>query len=172
MFFRFFIIVLLTTTFSRIDAAILKGVIRADVQGGEAMENVEIEAEGANPITSDSWGKFTLEFPKKEIGYSVSISVKKKGYVVVNRESLVLNLPALTRVDEAVVAIVMCQEKDYEQRRHQYDVFIAGGVDYAAAKSKEQVSPSGDPSQINFQPYIKEWASQYGLSVEQAQAGP
>jgi hypothetical protein len=145
-------------------------VIHENVQSGEPIPNVKITALGANPTTSDSFGNFTLDFSGKDPGYTVTITVIKSGYTVVNRESLVLNLPAPSRVDEAVVAVVLCQERDYEQRRHQYDVFIAGGVEYVASKSKEQVSPNGDPSKTNFEPYIKEWASQYGLSVEQAPA--
>jgi hypothetical protein len=170
MLFPLFIIVLLATAFSHIDAATLKGVIHENVQSGEPIPNANITALGANLTTSDSFGNFTLDFKSKDPGYTVTITVIKSGYTVVNRESLVLNLPASSRIDEAVVAIVLCRAGDYEQKRHQYDVFIAGGIEYVASKSKEQVSPNGDPSKTNFEPYIKEWASQYGLSVEQAQA--
>jgi hypothetical protein len=104
MLSRLFIIVLLVVTFSRIEAASLKGVIHADVQTGEAVERVEIAADGANVTASDHWGKFTLVFPRKDAGYSVTISVKKEGYAVVNRESPVLNLPAPTNVDDRVVS--------------------------------------------------------------------
>jgi hypothetical protein len=68
MLFPLFIIVLLATAFSHIDAATLKGVIHENVQSGEPIPNVNITALGANLTTSDSFGNFTLDFKSRDAG--------------------------------------------------------------------------------------------------------
>ena len=92
--FRLLNIVLLVTAFSHVDGAILKGVVHENGQRGKPVANVQITAIGANVTSSDSFGYFTLNFKGKEAGETVSITVEKSGYTVVNPESLVLNLPA------------------------------------------------------------------------------
>jgi hypothetical protein len=61
-----------------VNAATLKGVIRANEVGGQPMANVPVAADGANPTTSESFGKFTLEFPGKSPGDPVEVIVKRR----------------------------------------------------------------------------------------------
>jgi hypothetical protein len=81
-----FTIVLLALAGLPVDAATLKGVIRANEESGEPMPNVEVadEAQTTNPSVADDLGRFTLEFPERRAGDTVRIIVKKQGYVVVN----------------------------------------------------------------------------------------
>src|ERR1700758_3130986 len=93
----------------RADAATLKGVIRANEMRGEPMANVPVAAEGANPTTSDSFGKFTLEFPQKNPGDPVEVIPKREGYLPVNDVQLELALPADS--DVKTLTIILCREE-------------------------------------------------------------
>jgi hypothetical protein len=63
MLSRLFIIALLALASLPADAATtLKGVILINEVGGPPMANVPVAADGANPTTSESFGRFTLEF--------------------------------------------------------------------------------------------------------------
>jgi tetratricopeptide (TPR) repeat protein len=155
----------------RVKAETLKGRIVENEIRGRGLANVEIvdEALTTNPTTSDDWGRFSLEFPQKNAGDTVRLIVKKEGYVVVNWEFLDLRLPAPAKVDELGTTLVVCAQKDYVERRRQYYGLTAEALNDFASRSKDQVVKGGDPNQIDFQRYIKEWASQYGLSADQAQ---
>jgi tetratricopeptide (TPR) repeat protein len=102
--------------------------------------------------------------------------VERAGYVVVNWEFLKSTLPALTKVDDLVVTLVVCQQKDLDECRRRYYWLRAEAVksitskSQEQAKSQDQVAKGGEPNESDFQRYIKEWATQYGLSAEQAQA--
>ena len=43
-------------------------------------------------------------------------------------------------------------------------------VEGLAEKSKQQITPEGKPEDIDFSRYIKDWATQYGFSAEEALA--
>jgi hypothetical protein len=118
MFTRLSIIVLLILPALPVDAATLKGVIRANEMRGEPMPNVPIDADGANPTTSDSFGKFTLEFPQKNPGDPVEVIVKKEGYVAVNDVQLQLILPA--KAGDKVLTVIMCKEVDREEMARRF----------------------------------------------------
>jgi hypothetical protein len=94
MLARLFIIVLLVMGDSRINAAVLKGVILANEEGGPPMEQIQVFADGAGQTVSDSAGMFTFKFPEKQPGDPVKVIVKQKEYVVVNDVQLELALPS------------------------------------------------------------------------------
>jgi tetratricopeptide (TPR) repeat protein len=171
MRYRLVMLFLLGLAALPVKAETLKGRIVENEIRGRGLANVEIvdEAQTTNPTTSDDWGRFSLEFPTKHGGDPIRIVVKREGYVVVNWEFLDLRLPAATKVDDVGVTIVVCQQKDYVERRLQYDGLAPDAINAFVSKTKEQVVKGGDPSQIDFQRYIKEWAGQYGLAAEQAQ---
>ena len=54
-------------------AATLKGIIIANELGGSPIANVEAadKAQTINPVTSDDFGRFTLEFGKRRVGDTV-----------------------------------------------------------------------------------------------------
>jgi hypothetical protein len=118
MLFRRLIVVFLLTALSRIDAATLKGVIRTNEEDGEPMANVGLVAEGANPTSSDTFGRFTLEFPHKNPGDPVEIIVKLEGYVVINELQLQSQLPA--RPEDKILTIMICKEADREEMARRF----------------------------------------------------
>jgi tetratricopeptide (TPR) repeat protein len=101
-----------------VDAATLKGVIRVNEVTGQPMENIEVIADGANPATSESFGRFTLNFPQKSPGDPVEVIVKKEGYVAVNDVQLQLILPAKT--DDKALTIILCKEADREEMARRF----------------------------------------------------
>ena len=100
-------------------SAILKGVILANELSGSPIENVEVDAtSGTNHTTSDSSGKFTLEFPQRHAGDTVHIIVKKEGSVVVNDVQLQLALP--TDPDAAPLIVIVAKEADREEMARRF----------------------------------------------------
>jgi tetratricopeptide (TPR) repeat protein len=154
-----------------VKAETLKGRIVENELRGPGVANVEIvdEAQTTNPTTSDDWGRFNLNFPAKHPGDPVRIVVKRTGYVVVNWEFLNLVLPAATKVDDIGITIIVCPQREYGQCRIRYDGVPADVLKDIVSKFKEQVVKEDEPKEIDFQRYIKEWATQYELSAEQAQ---
>ena len=119
MLLRLFIIALVASASLPADAATtLKGVIRANEEKGEPMANVGLVADGANATTSESFGRFTLEFPHKSPGDPVEVIVKQEGYVVVNEVQLELTLPA--RADDKFLTIILCKEGDREEMARRF----------------------------------------------------
>jgi tetratricopeptide (TPR) repeat protein len=155
-----------------IKAERLKGRIVENEIGGHGLPNVQIadDAGITSPATSDDSGRFSLDFPTKKPGDPVHIAVKSKAYAVVNWEFLDQRLPPAERVDDTGVTIVVCQTKDLNECRRRYYQLTAEAVSKIASQSKEQVTTDCNPQTIDFQRYIKEWAAEYGLPAEQAQA--
>jgi hypothetical protein len=112
---RFVITVLLVLTNFRVVAATLKGVIIANELGGSPIANVKVadKAQTINPVTSDDFGRFTLEFGKRGVGDTVDVIVKKEGYVVVNDVQLQLALPA--DADAKILTVILCPQGDREE---------------------------------------------------------
>jgi tetratricopeptide (TPR) repeat protein len=102
----------------RADAAALKGMICANEMRGEPMANVPVAADGANATTSDSFGKFTLEFPRKNPGDPVEVIPKWEGYLPVNDVQLQLELPA--RAEDKLLTIILCRESDREEMARRF----------------------------------------------------
>jgi hypothetical protein len=102
----------------RADAAALKGMMRENEMLGEPMANVPVAADGANPTTSDLFGKFTLEFPRKNPGDPVEVIPKWEGYLPVNDVQLQLELPA--RAEDKLLTIILCKECDREEMARRF----------------------------------------------------
>jgi tetratricopeptide (TPR) repeat protein len=76
-----------------LEAATLKGFVRANELTGPPVPNVQVDAIGANATATDDSGKFTLELPARVPGEMVTLSVNKTGHVVVNEVQLRWPLP-------------------------------------------------------------------------------
>ena len=96
-----------------VKATTLNGLIRANEVGGQPLANVRVVAEGANPTTSEDFGRFSLEFPHKGPGEPVEVIVQQDGYVAVNDVQLQLTLPA--KAEDKVLTIILCKEADREE---------------------------------------------------------
>jgi tetratricopeptide (TPR) repeat protein len=112
------IIVLLVLAKLPVEAAELKGVILANELSGPPIADVGIVADGANPDTSEDFGRFTLEFPQKKPGDRVQLVVKQEGYVVVNDVQLQLTLPA--EAEDQILTIILCKADDREEMARRY----------------------------------------------------
>ena len=82
------------------------------------MKNVGVVADGANPTTSEDYGRFTLEFPQKNPGDSVELIVKQEGYVVVNDVQLQLTLPA--KAEDKILTIILCKADNREEMARRF----------------------------------------------------
>ena len=118
MLYRLLIIVLLALAELPVDAATLKGVILANELSGQPMKNVGVVADGANPTTSEDYGRFTLEFPQKNPGDPVELIVKQEGYVVVNDVQLQLTLPA--KAEDKILTIILCKADNREEMARRF----------------------------------------------------
>jgi tetratricopeptide (TPR) repeat protein len=66
-------------------AAELSGVVREkDIEHGRSLPGVVVEAPGAGLARTDGEGKFTLHFPDRQVGDTVTVRVSHPGLVVVN----------------------------------------------------------------------------------------
>jgi hypothetical protein len=111
---RIFIMVgLVAVAFNVQGAAVLRGVVLVNQDGGSPMENVAVSATGGNPTNTGVDGQFTFKFPNKDPGETVLLTVRKEGYVVVNDVQLELTLPR--HPDERLAKILVCKEGDREE---------------------------------------------------------
>ena len=119
MLYRFLVFALLVLVKMPVNAAALKGVILENESSGPPMENITVDAKvGTNLTTTDLSGKFTLEFPHRRIGDTVTIMVEKKGYLVVNEVQLETVLPADT--DDRPLTIILAKKEDLEEMAGRY----------------------------------------------------
>jgi hypothetical protein len=77
-----------------VQAARLQGLVLANEVGGPGLRDVGVDAVGANRTETDGSGKFSLEFPHRQPGEPVRLSVNAPGYEVVNDVQLEATLPA------------------------------------------------------------------------------
>jgi len=90
-----FVILALVAVTSKVQAnAVLRGVVLLNEEGGPPMGNVEMSAVGRNPTNTGADGQFTFRFPNKNPGDTVSLTLRKEGYVVVNDIQREVTLPA------------------------------------------------------------------------------
>ena len=85
---------------------------------GQPLANVAVSAPGANGTTTASNGTFTLRFAQAEPGEKVRLIIQHRGWAVVNKWALELNLPS-----EAVstpVEFILCKQEELEQRIGDY----------------------------------------------------
>lgn len=94
-------------------AAILKGQIRTNELGGSPVPNVPIEADGANPRSSDSFGKFILEFSELNPGDMTSVSIVREGWAIVNDIEAVRELPSDPNRRPFVILISKASERQH-----------------------------------------------------------
>ncbi|MGA8657615.1 MAG: tetratricopeptide repeat protein [Chthoniobacterales bacterium] len=119
MLLRLSILLLFALSGSPLNAATLKGAILADELGGKPMANVQVTAaDGANPTVSDSFGRFTLDFPRKQPGDPITVLVSCEGYVVVNDVQLELELP--NRAEDKLLYLILCRSEDREEMARRF----------------------------------------------------
>src|ERR1039458_1129228 len=100
------------------EAGTLKGVVLANQEGGSSVSKVNVSAPGANPTETGTSGSFTLEFPGKQPGDVVQVTVNKPGYVVVNYVQLRVVLPK--NADAEPLTLLLCKEAEREEWTRQF----------------------------------------------------
>ncbi|MGH8590414.1 MAG: tetratricopeptide repeat protein [Gammaproteobacteria bacterium] len=112
----FFLLVMLAVP---LQGATFRGVVLANELGGPPVSNVRLDVSaGASPTVSDDNGKFTLEFPAKQPGEMVQLTVSKPGHVVVNDVQLRLALPK--DPDAETLVILLCKEENREEMARRF----------------------------------------------------
>src|SRR5438552_341952 len=135
---RAFIILALVVVVSKIQAAVLRGVVLSNERGGPPMGNIEVSALVGNTNNTDANGKFTFSFPNKKPGDTVRLIVRKEGYVVVNEIQLEWILPA--DPDERPLIILLCKEGDREEMaRRFYKLKNLEAIDETYKKKRQDV---------------------------------
>lgn len=114
----------------------LKGIVVKQNSGHQVLSNVLIEAQGANPVTSQSDGYFSLVFYQKMQGETAAITASLSDYEVVNSEALRdVRIPA--NAERQVIKIVMCHKQVLADNRRKY-FNIAYDASIAAYKKKSE----------------------------------
>jgi hypothetical protein len=117
---------------------LLQGVIHENEMSGRPMANIQVAGDGANPTTSESFGRFTLAFPNKNPGDPAEVIVNKEGYVAVNDVQLKLALPA--HPEYQVLMIILCKEVDAdEMRRRFYRIKSTAAIDETYTRRKREL---------------------------------
>ena len=99
-------------------AAVFKGKVVRNEVGGAPIAGANIQAPGANPTVSRSpHGDFVLEFPSKNRGDRLTLSVAMTGMVVVNWVQLDVTLPADPDANELNVILAREAEREEMARR-------------------------------------------------------
>ena len=112
----FFLLVMLAVP---LQGATFRGVVLANELGGPPVSNVRLDVSaGASPTVSDDNGKFTFEFPAKQPGEMVQLTVSKPGHVVVNDVQLRLALPK--DPDAETLVILLCKEENREEMARRF----------------------------------------------------
>ncbi len=138
----------------------------ADNDELKAAEEVNVTLlQTAAKTQSDSDGLFTLPLPDTfQPGTKVEVGIKKEDWVIYAPIDGEIIIPAL---DSDLVRIRLVQKGSKKLwSADRIEKFIQD----LARKAKEQVRPEGKPQDIDFRRYIKDWATQYGFSAQQAKA--
>jgi tetratricopeptide (TPR) repeat protein len=134
---RSFIILAMVVVVPKIQAgAVLRGVVLANGKGGPPMENVVVSAIAANDNNTGADGKFKFTFPNMNPGERVTLTVSKKGYVVINELELAVTLPA--HPDEMPAIFFMCKEGDREEMTGRF--YRVKGVEVIDEGDREEIT--------------------------------
>jgi tetratricopeptide (TPR) repeat protein len=99
-------------------AAVFKGKLVRNEIGGMPVPGASVRAPGANPTVSrNPQGDFVLEFPAKNPGDLVTLSVAMKGMVVVNWVQLGLVLPADPDANKLTLILALKADQEEMARR-------------------------------------------------------
>ena len=105
--------VLLTLVPPAYAAATLKGLVVLDRERGQPSAGVVVSADGANPSTTDSDGRFVLTFPNHHPGEDVRVIVRRPGWDVVNDLLLQQRLPH--NPEARPLEIIICKAAERER---------------------------------------------------------
>lgn len=122
---------------------------------------VSMEQTGKSDDTNDL-GLFYLDLPPAyKSGEPVNLSIKKEGW----------RLPAdgKVRIPYDLREIVEVELVPASPREFWTDARVENLIKSVAEKSAQQAAATDHPKKIDFGRHIKDWAVQYGFSVEQAE---
>jgi tetratricopeptide (TPR) repeat protein len=107
----------------------LHGVVREnDEENGRPLPGVEVEAPGASQTRTGSEGRFTLSFPERRAGDTITVEVGSPGFVVVN--DLDLDLVRLPSPGQPELPIVLSRPEDKEvMARRMYRRRVVAALD-------------------------------------------
>jgi tetratricopeptide (TPR) repeat protein len=100
------------------EAAELHGKVVENEFGGSPMAGIEIGAAGANPTVTGSLGLFHLELPSRKPGETVSLTIRKEGYEVVN--DIQLEITLLLKPEDRPLTLLLCRPRLCEEMRRRF----------------------------------------------------
>ncbi|MCH7755388.1 hypothetical protein IH970_09750 [candidate division KSB1 bacterium] len=126
---------------------------------------VTIDETGDSDITTTN-GRFRIFLPAHfKAGEKITLSIKKEDYRVQYPLDGELRIPVDLLKDQIKVRLLPVGSPLF-WTHDRIEKFIADLTE----KSKEQVVPEAKPKKVDFGPLIKEWASKYGFSAQEAEA--
>lgn len=108
-FFHFIFIFCLFPILGNGQNNILRGKVRLEASSVAPLSNVKISALGANSVYSDDSGFFELIFSDKTSGESVSLTVEKDDFIVVNDKEIAECI--LRKNPEDLIEIIMTKKR-------------------------------------------------------------
>jgi len=118
-------------------AAVLKGKIVLLNSGGKPVEGVAVNADGVNTQISNRFGRFELNFPKKNPGDVVSITVDKDGFEVINKKES--DKVVLRQNPDELVEIVMCPQGAWHKAAADYYGIAAQAINRQFDKRLKEI---------------------------------
>lgn len=114
---------------------------------------------------SDSDGLFSLPIPSTfQPGTKVEVGIKKDDWVIYSPIDGEITIPTS---DSEQVRIRLVKKGSIKLcSAERIEKFIQD----MARKATEQVRPKGKPDDVDFRSFIKDWASRYGFSAQQARS--
>jgi tetratricopeptide (TPR) repeat protein len=120
--------------------------------------------ETGDTVRTKAQGLFRLFLPDLfKAGETINVMVEKTGWRIQYPLDGEERVPANLEKDIIEIRLLPVGSKKFwtEDRIQKF-------IEDTAARAREQVKPEGQPEEIDFGRYIKEWAAQYGFSGEQA----
>jgi tetratricopeptide (TPR) repeat protein len=120
--------------------------------------------ETGDTVRSKAQGLFRLFLPDLfKAGETITVMVQKTGWRIQYPLDGEARVPANIEKDIIEIQLLPVGSKKFwtEDRIQKF-------IEDTAARSREQVKPEGQLEEIDFGRYIKEWATQFGFSAEQA----
>ncbi|MFQ5709900.1 MAG: hypothetical protein ACE5HO_20790 [bacterium] len=147
----------------------LRGEVLSIDENGKKIPHARIQVNLKEPASSDRTnedGIFRIFLPDAfKPGERVTVEVKEPGWGIQYPLEGETRIPADLRKELVEIRLLPLGSLKWWKTPG----FIEKFVEDVADKSKQQVTPEGKPEDIDFGPFVKDWANKYGFSAEQAQ---
>ncbi len=127
-----------TICYRPVAAQELYGYVYEQNSGKKPVPGTLLKAFLSNQVVSNDKGNYTLRFQNGTPGKSVSLSVEKAAWVLVNQEELAVNLPEDPLKHPH--SIVMCREAVWKKRNQMYETLLDDYITKAYTKKLAELT--------------------------------